>query len=375
MNFDWLNMFTLFGIAQALLVILMISVKKRYNLHKTFAWILIILGLMQLESLLLRSDYFHHFLHISNTTGPLVFLLGPLLLLYTHTLMGKRWSLYSMILHLAVFLFYLGYSFTFFLKPWQLKYIAVVSSHSYDLDKINVLRPFGADPWNIRDVVVAELITLHLLVYAFITLATLKRWKHYFKNHNFEHYLWLRFLGLLFIFGALALFFSKDGVINDHTFFKSPFAGYSMDLVITTVIYVLMIYLIVSPNTLMAGTKKYKTSTLPTLYKRKKLSTLISVMEDGKLYMDANFSLRILAEKSGISTHHISQILNEELRVSFFELTNDYRIKEAKRRLENPDGYIKIEQLAYDLGYKSKSTFFKAFKKATGLTPFQYRNR
>ena len=74
-----------------------------------------------------------------------------------------------------------------------------------------------------------------------------------------------------------------------------------------------------------------------------------------------------------MSSHHLSQILNEELGCTFFELTNSYRIEEAKKRLSESENQYKIEQLAYELGYRSKATFFTAFKKATNLTPQKFR--
>ncbi|WP_158259051.1 helix-turn-helix domain-containing protein [Flagellimonas meridianipacifica] len=99
------------------------------------------------------------------------------------------------------------------------------------------------------------------------------------------------------------------------------------------------------------------------------------MIETEKLYLNEDFSLKMLSEKSGLSTHNISQILNEELQVGFITLTNSYRIEEAKRRLLGDEFNLKMEQLAYDLGYKSKSTFFSAFKKETNSTPSNYRKK
>jgi len=97
----------------------------------------------------------------------------------------------------------------------------------------------------------------------------------------------------------------------------------------------------------------------------------MQVIENDKLYLDSNFSLELLSLKTGLSKHHISQIINEQLDCTFFDLTNKYRIEEAKRLLAE-SSYVKIEQLAYQLGYRSKSSFFSAFKRATNLTPSKY---
>ncbi|WP_422105460.1 helix-turn-helix domain-containing protein [Winogradskyella sp.] len=373
MKIDWLGMFILFGIIQAVLVILMVLRKKHYGMHRAFIWMLLALTLMQIESLFLRSGYFENFVYLSNTSRPLIFLLGPFLLIYVHHLRGERWSLTKTVAHLIPFIFYLVYSFNFFLQPRAVKYNTVVTEYHPNLQAISAVRPFEADPWDIQGFIVVELITVHLLIYSFMALFTVNRSKAYFKNNNFEHLYWLRYLSLLFIFGGLALFFSQGGVVNGYTFLKSPFPSYSADLVSTFSIYSFMIYLIIRPNTLIKTNKKYKTSSLPANYKKQKLSRLLKLIEEEHLYLEANFSLRTLSEKSGLTTHHISQILNEELQISFFQLTNRYRVEEAKKRLKDNAKHIKIEQLAYDLGYKSKSTFFKAFKSTTGLTPSEYR--
>ena len=138
--------------------------------------------------------------------------------------------------------------------------------------------------------------------------------------------------------------------------------------------YLITIYILSKTSFFKSSYKKYHKSSLSSVFKKEKLKFLKSLIENDRLYLLPEFSLNKLSELSGISKHHISQILNEELQVSFFQLTNEYRIGEAKTRLmdEKPQ---KMEQLAYDLGYKSKSTFFNAFKKATDMTPLQFRKK
>ena len=46
---------------------------------------------------------------------------------------------------------------------------------------------------------------------------------------------------------------------------------------------------------------------------------------------------------------------------------------EAKRRLSDPANADNILQVMYEAGFNSKSVFNTAFKKATGMTPTQYR--
>lgn len=139
--------------------------------------------------------------------------------------------------------------------------------------------------------------------------------------------------------------------------------------------YLITLYLLGKTDLFKFPSKKYSKSSLSSFYKREKLNQITTLIETEKLYLNEDFSLKMLSEKSGLSTHNISQILNEELQVGFITLTNSYRIEEAKRRLLGDEFNLKMEQLAYDLGYKSKSTFFSAFKKETNSTPSNYRKK
>jgi AraC-like DNA-binding protein len=93
-------------------------------------------------------------------------------------------------------------------------------------------------------------------------------------------------------------------------------------------------------------------------------------MELKKPYLDENLNLKSLAEAMGTSTHKLSQALNGQLRVSFFEYINDLRIEEVKKRLTDAAyEQFTLQAIAYDSGFCSKSTFYTTFRKKTGMTP------
>jgi AraC-like DNA-binding protein len=75
-----------------------------------------------------------------------------------------------------------------------------------------------------------------------------------------------------------------------------------------------------------------------------------------------------------MSTHHLSQLINEGLNQNFFDFVNSYRIEEIKKQLHDPKlSHIKIEEIAFQNGFNSKSAFNTAFKKFTQTTPSQFR--
>ena len=101
---------------------------------------------------------------------------------------------------------------------------------------------------------------------------------------------------------------------------------------------------------------------------------LLQLLEQKKPFLQSDFSLQTLANELQVPSHHISHILNVELNTGFFDLVNQYRITEAKLLLKNPAyEHLKIEEIGYEVGYNSKSTFYTAFKKLTGETPSNFK--
>jgi putative ABC transport system permease protein len=119
---------------------------------------------------------------------------------------------------------------------------------------------------------------------------------------------------------------------------------------------------------------KYQKSTLTPHIKVAILSKIEDVMDKGEFYLRDDASLSNLATQLGATTHHLSQVLNESMKISFQDLMARYRIRHACRMLRDPaNDQMKIENIASVVGYNSKSAFNTAFKKRTGLTPSEYK--
>jgi AraC-like DNA-binding protein len=95
--------------------------------------------------------------------------------------------------------------------------------------------------------------------------------------------------------------------------------------------------------------------------------------EKEKPFLDGKLSLSEVAQHMNISVNHLSQVINEQLRMTFFDFVNSYRVDEVKARLSSPDvKNFTLLGIAYDSGFNSKSSFNSIFKKFTGLTPSQF---
>lgn len=121
--------------------------------------------------------------------------------------------------------------------------------------------------------------------------------------------------------------------------------------------------------------KKYSGSA-PDDETRTRISESIrKAMGDESVFCMEGFSMRELSEICGSNQKYVSQVLNEDYGKSFTQLLNERRINVARRRLIDFDryGHLTIEAIVSDIGFKSRSTFSKTFKRLTGLTPSEFQ--
>ena len=107
------------------------------------------------------------------------------------------------------------------------------------------------------------------------------------------------------------------------------------------------------------------------------LHRVFMVMETSDEIYSPDFTLPRLAELVGDTRNNVSEAINMRYRDNFNGLINEYRIKEACRRLNDHANYdqFTIEAIGQSVGFSSRSAFSKIFKQITGLTPGAYRRQ
>lgn len=83
--------------------------------------------------------------------------------------------------------------------------------------------------------------------------------------------------------------------------------------------------------------------------------------------------LNFYADKLGISPKHLSRTIKAETGLSPVEWINRYIILDAKVMLSSSN--LNVQQIAEELHFPSQSFFGKYFKKATGMSPKEFRNK
>jgi AraC-like DNA-binding protein len=100
------------------------------------------------------------------------------------------------------------------------------------------------------------------------------------------------------------------------------------------------------------------------------IHTLIeSALEKDKIYLNPDLTLKELSDQIGYPSYLVSHTINSYFKKNFFELINEKRILEAERRIKLSTGIEKIESIAYDVGFNSRTSFYRAYKKHLGHTP------
>ncbi|MCX6239150.1 MAG: AraC family transcriptional regulator [Bacteroidia bacterium] len=97
-------------------------------------------------------------------------------------------------------------------------------------------------------------------------------------------------------------------------------------------------------------------------------------MKLSKPYLNPDLTLLQLASDLGTSPHILSQIINDQYKLNFFDFVNEYRVREFKDAVVDPKNKnFSLLGIAFECGFNSKSAFNRMFKKSTGLTPSQFK--
>jgi AraC-like DNA-binding protein len=127
-------------------------------------------------------------------------------------------------------------------------------------------------------------------------------------------------------------------------------------------------------NDIEAGTP-YKKSGLSESKVNEFIEKIIEHMKKDRPFLDPKLSLSQLSENLKISSHNLSETINTKLNQNFYDFINSYRVEEVKRLIqEDKNSAYSILAHGFEAGFMSKSAYYSAFKKFTGITPAKFRS-
>jgi AraC-like DNA-binding protein len=196
---------------------------------------------------------------------------------------------------------------------------------------------------------------------------------------NLSDYKWLRqFIQIFMCFQVIWLFHLVPYIIPaTRDKLLETVDWYPVYVPLTILIYVLGIRGYLQLQNIISPLKREeRPSSLPQAVIDEAVPILLTSMEREKLYLNPSLNLAALAKHTGLSPKTISAVLNQHLQKSFNEFINEYRVKEIKECLLQPEyKNLTIAGVAYECGFNSLATFQRAFKTSVGISPTEYINQ
>ncbi len=360
------------GAAQGfILSIFLFKKKENQTANRLIAILMILFGIDLLAGSTYLTGYIKYFPWLSGLNNSLPYLYGPFVYLYVKILVENDDRFHPVYyLHFLPFVLIQIYAFFFF----------YFESAAYQLSMFDNSIP---NPWHIE--LIGKAIPFHGCIYLIMTikesLVYNKKLKQSFSNIDQINLKWLRYLiGGTFIVW-LVVFLSY---IVNFIYGEDLQANMLIYVVLSIFLYSLGIKTLKQPMVHFENGVR-KNSSYEPQYKKSGLADeeaealkekLILLMEEEKPYLNNKISLNDLSNMIDISPHNLSEIINRKLDQNFYDFINSYRIQEVIEMLEE-DRYPNYSLLAlgYEAGFSSKSAYYSAFKKITGDTPAQYKDK
>lgn len=320
------------------------------------------------------------------SAAPFTFLIAPLGYLYVRSVLFNENKFHKLdLLHLLPFLFFFVNYIPFYLSgnSFKLEVIRKIIS-----DK-NVAIEFqlGLFPETIFHIsrIVQSIIYLVL------------QWLFIFKFHKsnktilieeqiksvirwLKVFTWANTFILIGLLTAVILYFTFDNI------FEQSFLGQITNTLLGLSLFVICTYLLINPLVLTGlPFIKYKESAsiiinneivkVPFIYEdySQEIKSLEGYFSQSKAYLLPNLSISQVAVEANIPNRDLSYIINNYYQKRFNDYLNEMRLTHFLSKIDaNTLDHLTIEAIAFDSGFSSKTSFYRAFNRFYGCTPSEY---
>lgn len=232
---------------------------------------------------------------------------------------------------------------------------------------------------------------IYAVLYLLLSYKKFKEYREWLSNaisdSTFPEFKWVKHLlilciaiGVFLVFNYSAdLLFHLNKITDLHWTIFSLFgafsiyylgiAGYKLpnyDLKLREDITVL-------PSKEFSGTIKTKA---PSQRDAEIVQAIKIALEEDKVFLNPTLNIQELSRKLSLPQQEISQVINTHFHKKFRDLINEYRVEEVKKMLHSEKmSHMSILGVALECGFNSEATFYRIFKKNTGLSPKEYRRK
>ncbi|WP_337967707.1 helix-turn-helix domain-containing protein [uncultured Flavobacterium sp.] len=352
------------------LVLILASKKNKTEADKILALWLFFTGFhLFLFYLHFKNDY-SDFPFLLGLELPMPLVQGPFLFLYTSTLTNQNRHKKYNLLHFIPFIIAILVLLPFYTLPFD--------------EKINIFNNQGKG-YEVLITILYAAVLFSGIIYALLSLQKLSKHRKNINNQfSFTEEInlaWLRYLIIGSSIIWLVVIFFDDQYIFSVVVFYLIFIGYFGIKQVG-----IFTNKSISENnnieTLPLETTSIKDSSEKIKYEKSGLTPtelqaihqkLTQIMQDEKLYKNADLTLTELAQKINVHPNTLSQVINSAEQKNFYDYINFQRVEEFKKIIRLPENQkFTFLSVAFECGFNSKTAFNRNFKKATGLSPSEY---
>ncbi|MCX6122540.1 MAG: helix-turn-helix domain-containing protein [Ignavibacteriales bacterium] len=301
--------------------------------------------------------------------NPLILLLGPFVYFYVKSLTNINWKFsVKLLIHFIPATAFYIYFLPVYILNEQEKFQLILDA--FQNHKFIIPKTF-------------YIITIaQIFIYIVYSIKLLYQHSKYIKNNfSFIERLnlnWLKRLLVIFIFLWLAfalrslypisMIWEISALLSILTMYIVGYFGYNQPVIFPE-----------SLNDPLSALnkeekKKYATSTLTENEITEYVKKLQALMNSEKIFLKSDLKIGDVAEKMDLPVYYVSQVINEKLGKNFYDFVNEYRVDEVKKRFaDTKNDYLTILAIGFDSGFNSKSAFYSAFKRNTGMIPSEFK--
>lgn len=369
-QFSLFDLLILIGIIQGIITgTLLWNSKKNMKSNKLLALALFSFCLLSTKPLL-------HTLHLWDTNffrffpNGLELALSPLIYFYIKSLVTPKFRLKPKDwMHFIPFVIAQTYAFVV--------YFTALTTNDFN-EKDQIAQNFGFNLIKQCEEYLLLLLLPFYLFHGYMELANYKKWLgDTTSDSTFPDFSWLKSIfRLSMVIGVFLLANHTLDIFFDLK--NTTILHYNLlALYITFVIYYLGLKGYLQPDYTFSKTG-ITVATIPSSnVEDDKLSEVVSLvqkaMTEEKAFLNPKLSIYELSNMLGISQKRLSSLINQHYKMNFRDFVNKYRLEEVKSKLDDLNyKNMSILGIALECGFNSEASFYRIFKKHTGLSPKEF---
>ena len=382
---DFMNASLLCG---SLTVYILLFKKNALRSYSDYVLSISILGQIYavLLFLLVFSGSIIHLPHLYRTAAPITFLIPPLSYLYVRSVLynEKRWQGVDF-LHLLPFLFFLINYFPFFLSPLEYK-LEIVSKTIADKN-FGIVKQLGFLPESVFYLFRPVQAVIYVVFQWRLILSFNRNNPNQFITDQIKRvtrwlsiFTWASTGNLAAFFITIVLYLTQENLFSKDELTLIP------NTILAVSHLVVFTYLLINPQVLTGlPFVRYKETQsnlienevikVPFIYENysKEIKSLEKYFTVKKTFLQPNISISQVSVETEIPIRDLSYIINNYYEKRFNDFINEMRCEHFINKIDkNSLDSLTIEAIAFESGFSSKSSFYRAFNRFYSCTPSEY---